>query len=150
MKFPFVLAFILATQLAVGCSLIRPTDSVENVFPQAKISSYILLDTKAINEKLAKKPVIENSPLLTVLGLLNIGSDQKELAIYQSFPSIEDKKNVIITVIRSGYLDDSVRGEWNQVELKSATNHKWIVEKAKRAFSCWRSGSDSYQKEPCP
>ena len=56
-----------------------------------------------------------------------------------------------VNYIRDGFLDDSVRGDWHQVELQRLTDGTWRVRNARTAHRCWRSlNTVAYRSSPCP
>ena len=150
MKVLNLLIIVLAVQFITSCTSIVTSNDVEKPFKREMVASYISMDTSALNEDIAKQAEINAIPLKIVLNILNISSVQKDLAIYQSFSGTEERESVTVTVFRDGYLDDSVRGEWNEFEMKRASDQTWRVINAKKAFSCWRLESNQYQNEPCP
>ena len=149
MKSLNIFSIALASQLISSCASFMPIDEVMKAHYNEVVSSYKSMDTEVLNDKLAKQNIIDTNPLKVILSLLKINSEQKDLVIYQTFPRIEEKENLIITVFREGYLDDSVRGEWNEVEMKKVSENKWVIISAKKAFLCWRSDSHQYQEDLC-
>ena len=149
MKSLNLFSIVLVSQLISGCASFMPIGEVMKAYNNEVVSSYKSMDTEILNDKLAKQDVIDNSPLKVVFYLLNINSEQKDLVIHQSFSGIEEKENAIITVFREGYLDDSVRGEWNEFDLEKTSENKWVIISAKKAILCWRSDSPQYQEDLC-
>jgi hypothetical protein len=150
MKTLNLLTIILATQFIISCSSIATSNDAGKPFAKGMVASYISMDTNALNEEIAKRADISDIPLKIIIDLLKINSEQKELTIYQLFPSMEEGGSVIVSVIRDGYLDDSVRGEWNEFEMMRNSGQVWEIINAKKAFLCWRLESDQYQNKPCP
>lgn len=62
--------------------------------------------------------------------------------------SIEDNTGVTITIIRDGFLDDSVRGDIHVFRVEKKTS-KWSIVNVKKSTRCWR-GDGSYSNKPCP
>ena len=149
MKTLNLLTIILATQFIASCSFIGTSSDAEKPFAKEMVTSYISMDTNALNEEIAKQAGISDTPLAIIIDLLKINSEQKELIIYQSFLSAEKRESVIVSVVRDGYLDASVRGEWNEFEMRRNSGQVWEVINAKKAFLCWRLESNQYQNKPC-
>lgn len=76
------------------------------------------------------------TPLRIISDLLRLDSEPKEVAIYQSFSTMESRNSVTVTVVRDGYLDDSIRGEWNEFEMTKNADQTWKIISAKQAGSC--------------
>ena len=43
----------------------------------------------------------------------------------------------IVTIIQDGFLDDSMRGQWDMIFLYLNDNN-WIIFESRRAWRCWR------------
>mgnify|MGYP001112911315 CR=1 FL=1 len=149
MKTLNLLTVILASQFIASCSFIGTSSDVGKPFAKEMVTSFILMDINALNEEIAKQAGISDTPLTIIIDLLKINSEQKELIIYQSFLSAEKRESVIVSVVRDGYLDDSVRGEWNEFEMRRNSGQVWKIINAKKAFLCWRLESNQYQNKPC-
>jgi hypothetical protein len=55
-----------------------------------------------------------------------------------------------VTVVCDGFLDDSIRGTWNELHLARTQAGAWEVTRAYRAYRCWRGPHGrSYSAEPC-
>jgi hypothetical protein len=56
-----------------------------------------------------------------------------------------------IVCIRDGFLDDSVRGDWHELDLRRLPDGTWRVNEARIAIRCWRTeNTEVYQDKPCP
>ncbi|MEO0948673.1 MAG: hypothetical protein AAFY11_11125 [Cyanobacteria bacterium J06641_5] len=56
-----------------------------------------------------------------------------------------------VNYIRDGFLDDSVRGDWHQLELQRLPDRTWRVRNARVARRCWRGlNAAAYRSGPCP
>ena len=62
----------------------------------------------------------------------------------------EDFNQVTVIVVRDGFQDDSLRGDWHKFELKRAADGAWAVDAARRAYRCWRSTFKGYSANLCP
>lgn len=121
------------------------------------VKSYILQkDIQAFNAELtASQSSVpwQNQALVVALRYLKDISGTELTRLTSQVPKGEDPEEpskVIITVIQDGFLDDSVRGEWNQLILKKDQKERWILQEARKANLCRRGNTQAFQKEPCP
>ncbi len=65
-------------------------------------------------------------------------------------PPVEGCEKVRVTVVRDGFADDSIGGDWTRIDLLAA-GEGWTVVEARTAQRC-RRGPDTttYTAEPCP
>ena len=61
----------------------------------------------------------------------------------------ETPSKIDIYLIRDGFLDDSVRGDFIHLELIKDTN-VWKILSIKESYSCWQQKELIYQSAPCP
>lgn len=62
----------------------------------------------------------------------------------------ESPKATTITIIRGGYLDDSIWGHWNQLFLSRQSDDTWRIDEARRAWRCYRAHqTDSFGERRC-
>ena len=45
-----------------------------------------------------------------------------------------------MTVVQEGYLDDSVRGEWDEFEMVSNAKDEWLITKSKKSIFMLETG----------
>lgn len=121
------------------------------------VKSYALQkDVQAFNAELAAREPNEpwqNQALAVALRYLKDTSGTRLTRITSQVPAGEDPEEpslVIITVVQDGFLDDSVRGEWNQLILKKDHKERWMLQSARKAFLCHRGSTQAFQKELCP
>ncbi len=143
MKYITVLIIVLSL---VGCA---SNTERKRIYTNYHVTSYVNINLSEVNSKLANIPDEDLSPYQLILRIMSIGSEQQEFTISQVYSNIEEKNESKITVVQEGYLDDSIRGEWNEFELKINKDNKWEVVKAKRAYLCWRQSSKEYQRRLC-
>ncbi|MBW2435439.1 MAG: MliC family protein, partial [Deltaproteobacteria bacterium] len=56
-----------------------------------------------------------------------------------------------LTVLRDGFMDDSIRGARWDITLEKTTAGVWSIQAVKRAWRCWRGGQmDRFGTAPCP
>lgn len=122
---------------------------------QGEPESWTILDTKTLDARV-KAAVDANkdwtrSPLLLTLQLLGDDIDTQSLVIDEVKNRVEGADSTRIVYIRNGFLDDSVRGDWHEVDLRRLSDDTWRVAALRVAMRCWRSdNSDVYQNKPCP
>ena len=57
----------------------------------------------------------------------------------------------VVTRVRTGFLEDSIRGDWLEVRLVRSENRGWLVHGARLAQQCWRAEDrDLFVADPCP
>lgn len=91
-------------------------------------------------------------PLRTALACLQQHGDGEcsTTAMLMDKPPGEGCHRVRITIVRDGFLDDSIRGDWTQFDLVRS-GETWTVARALRAQRCWRSADpEAYVADPCP
>jgi len=77
-------------------------------------------------------------------------SNLKAYSVNYLAESNESNRKSTITIIRDGFLDDSVRGDIHELVIEK-TGDQWKVKSVKRAFRCWRNrDSVSYSIDKCP
>jgi hypothetical protein len=63
----------------------------------------------------------------------------------------EHQGSTIVTVLRDGFKDDSVRGDWTWIRLKRSQDGTWRVEEVRHANRCWRvKNTEVFSAELCP
>lgn len=74
-------------------------------------------------------------------------SHQEEIHM-QSQAEAFDK--AVVTVIRSGFMDDSVAGDKFVISLTKQNDDSWLIESARHGHTCWQGrGHQDYSKELC-
>jgi hypothetical protein len=63
----------------------------------------------------------------------------------------EAPTETVITIVREGLLDDSLRAVWNQLDLVRTEDRSWRLKKARRAFRCYRGSQHAwFGRKVCP
>ena len=58
--------------------------------------------------------------------------------------------STVITLIRDGWKDDSIRGDWHRISLYRLPDGTWRLSEALRAFRCYRGHQQgAYGKRLC-
>lgn len=142
--------FIALFIVAGSTSAVDLLDLLQNV-PR----SWSILDSEKYNlrveEAIATNETWPQSPLLLVLHLIGGDVDIRSLVIEEVKTQSDGADSTRIMCIRDGFLDDSVRGDWHEIDLRRLSDGTWRISALKVAIRCWRSeNTDVYQKEPCP
>lgn len=118
------------------------------------IASTVALDTAALNARIrgmiraGQKPRL--SPIALVHGLIGGSEETPRTQIERQSDPNTDFNRVSVTIIRDGFQDDSVRGDWHRFVLSRQTDGTWIVLEARKANRCYRGGADTYRATLCP
>jgi len=117
--------------------------------------SWTKLDLVKINGRLDMAVLSEeewpSSPLQSTLQLFGDDSDTQAMVIEEMKNRVEGADSATVVMIRDGFLDDSVRGDWHEVVFERQPDGTWRVAEARVAYRCRRGENTSeYQGEPCP
>lgn len=96
--------------------------------------------------------VAESNQSAVDLSLKIVGTFQEasKQIIYQYNDSPESMDKTTVTIIRDGYLDDSVRGERWDIKLQKQSTGKWRTSSVTVASRCWPGrGHEDYSKALC-
>ena len=64
---------------------------------------------------------------------------------------VEGADSATVVMIRDGFQDDSVRGDWHEVVFERQPDGTWRIAEARVAYRCRRGENISvYQGDPCP
>jgi hypothetical protein len=143
---------LVVLSLLTGCAPGRPgaTDS-----PQPAIESQEVVDPTPLNEQIARAVAAgaewPESPLRITVELL--GSEGNTRAL-----SIDEERNVgggadtmVVVMVRDGFHDDSIRGDWHRVVYGREPDGTWRVARVTRAFRCYRGHHlDTFSSQWCP
>ena len=122
---------------------------------QSTPDSWVTLDANLLNVRIEKAIAAEESwpqsPLLVTFYLVGGDEDTRSLILEEIKNRGEGADATKVVCLRDGLLDDSVRGDWHEINLRRFPDGTWRVSDARVAYRCWRSGdSDVYQERPCP
>jgi len=117
------------------------------------VTSWQEVEAEPFNDKILKSYnaglAWARKPELYVFNLFDI-TNLKHMSYEYSADNIEEPKNIKITIIRDGFLDDSVRGDIQRMNLAKNTNGIWEIKIIKKAVSCWRTNKVTYSAKACP
>lgn len=110
--------------------------------------SAITLDVTALNERL-RTMARKGSPVPLVLDLIGGTEETPRVLVDMSSEAKTDFNRVTVIVVRDGFQDDSVRGDWHEFKLTRAADGVWTVIAARRAYRCWRGTFKEYSDRTC-
>jgi len=134
--------------------LLVSTSCASNSYKTAQnIKSWEVIKPEALNTKI-QQAYKENltwvrNPELYVFNLINLTSLRK-IAYEYSTDNIKSPQKINLSIMRDGFLDDSVRGDIQKIKLSKNSKGKWKVISIKKAISCWRRDKLIYSSELCP
>ena len=137
--------FLVFGCTTTGNKYVESYGYVVKLWEQLEIStlSTIIEDARNNSESWVSSPALYPQHLFEF-------SDLKNYSIHYSAKSIELNRKSTITVVRDGFLDDSVRGDIHELVVEK-TGEQWKIKSAKRAFQCWRgSENTTYSANICP
>ncbi len=137
-----------------ACTLHYPprTETI-NQFSIATVESYEKIGTAEINniieQAIANGETWPHSPAL--IAFKTSGGDQeiRTYHLWQEANRAENPDIIESILIRDGFLDDSVRGDWHKFTFTKEPDNTWRVVKLQKAFRCWRQDPDLYRAGPC-
>ena len=72
---------------------------------------------------------------------------QEEIQMKSRAEAFED---AVVTVVRSGFMDDSIAGDKFIIRLQKQDDGSWLIESAQFGQKCWEGrGHQNYSKEYC-
>ncbi len=91
------------------------------------------------------------SPLRMTLELFGDDVETRSVRIQEEKNRGEGADTTTVTLIRDGFMNDSVRGSWERIVYRRMSDGSWRVIEARRATRCWRGDRlDTYGATPCP
>ena len=143
---------ILVMLLLVGC-----TAPSGNTFEQLQRTpeSWAAVDIDKLNMRVDEAIIADdlwpNSPLMLMLYLFGGDEDAQSVILEETKNRAEGADVATISYIRDGLIDDSVRADWHEVELRLQPDGTWRISKARVAYRCWRGdNTDAFMKNLCP
>lgn len=147
-----ILYLVILPLLITACSASLPHTGNESM--DVHVKSWELLDISPLNstieEAVAAGKTWPSSPTLIVFELLGGDVDTRVFSLTQKANRIEVPDRIVVVLIRDGFIDDSVRGDWHQLVFYLMPDRTWRVGEVRRARRCWRIDTGSYQSDPCP
>jgi hypothetical protein len=105
---------------------------------------------KMISEAAAKKESWTRSAEQVALKIAGEFSETSERTISIKAESVEDPDILTVTITDDGYLDDSMRGKKEILEMERDKNGVWKLTSYLKGVRCWEGrGHDDYSAKPC-
>lgn len=142
----------LALIILVGCA----SGNSDVTTPQdVTVESWDTLEVTPINqlieEAVASDAEWPTSPLRITVELFGGDNDTRVLSLMEEKNRGEGDDTTIVVMIRDGFLDDSVRGDWHRIIYERHIDSTWRVAEVRRAFRCWRGHHlDAFSSQLCP
>jgi hypothetical protein len=137
--------------LIAGCaaSQPKPVDA-----PDVSIESWETIDVAQLNmqieEGITAGAAWAMSPLGITIELLGGDADTRYLSVTEEKNRTEGADTTVVIMVRDGFLDDSVRGDWHRIVYRLEADRAWRVHRVKRAFRCWRGHHlETYSSKLC-
>ena len=124
-------------------------------FARTPPESWAELDLVELNGRLEKAVLSDeewpSSPLQSTLHLFGGDSDAQAVVIEEMKNRVEGADSTTVVMVRDGFLDDSVRGDWHEVVFERQPDGTWRIAEARVAYRCRRGENTSvYQGDMCP
>ncbi|MBM3319929.1 MAG: hypothetical protein FJY73_04560 [Candidatus Eisenbacteria bacterium] len=135
-----------------GCASSRPGATGS---PEAIIESWETVDVGPMNERIdaavSEGAEWPKSPLSATVQLLGGDVDTRILSLFEEKNRGEGADTTVVVIVRDGFLDDSVRGDWHRIVYARGADGMWRVAKTSRAFRCWRGHHlETFSSQWCP
>lgn len=146
-----IVALIGGLLLLSGCTtgLRQPEQKLTDI----PVKSSEIVATSLYNNKIEQ--AVRNgekwplSPLKLVITLLNAEAETREISILKTADVGENAKHVVVTIIRDGFLDDSVRGDLHRFMLERKDDETWRVSDVRKSRRCWRPEIKYFHSGKC-
>ena len=124
-------------------------------FARTPPESWAELDLVELNGRLEEAVLSDaewpSSPLQSTLHLFGGDSEAQAVVIEEMKNRVEGADSTTVVMVRDGFLDDSVRGDWHEVVFERQTDGTWRVAEARVAYRCRRGENTSvFQGDLCP
>lgn len=119
-----------------------------------KVESAATLDASDFDAVIAKAAANGDawpaSPALVAYQILGGDAEARSFRLSCEANRAESPDQVVCVVVRDGFLDDAVQGDWHQLHLSKAPDQRWRIVKVLKASRCWRNDAKIYQSAQCP
>lgn len=151
-------AHVLVCSLLIACSIdaasaasapkrVKGTEAVVESFQSVEITPL----NQRVEAAVSAGESWPRSPLRMTLDLFGGDEETSSVRIDEQKNRGEGADTTTITLIRDGFMNDSVRGSWEQITFHRLPDGSWRIVEARRATRCWRGERlESYGAKPCP
>lgn len=147
--------YLFAIFLLTSCSLyFFDQPEISDKPSLATVESFDTIEVTEFN-KIILKAIADGefwpfSPALIAFKVLGGDKETRTFNLSQEANRVENPDIVISELIRDGFPDDSVRGDWHKLKLSKEPDNTWRIIYIHKASRCWRQDSDAYRSGPCP
>ena len=116
-------------------------------------NTWIEIDPQGLNSQINRAYQLDlgwvKKPQLYVFELFYL-DEIKQFSYKFAADNTESPQTIIISLMRDGFLDDSIRGDLQRIELAKNKKGEWNIRSLKKAHRCWRSEEKVFTTKPCP
>ncbi|MFZ1948200.1 MAG: hypothetical protein WAW06_11690 [bacterium] len=110
--------------------------------PDVVVESWQSIDAADLNARIdqavAAGAAWPSSPLRITVELFGADIDTRSVTLKEEKNRGEGADTTVVTMVRDGFLDDSVRGEWHQITYRRLPDRTWRIHEIRLAYRCWR------------
>jgi hypothetical protein len=138
--------------LVAGCAASQPKpEDMQDI----SVESWEAIDVAPLNARIEEAVGVgatwPASPLETTIELFGGDIDTRSLSLTEEKNLTEGADTTVVIMVRDGFLDDSVRGDWHRIVFRIEPDRTWRIHEIRRAFRCWRGHHlDAYGSKWCP
>ena len=143
---------VIGLLLVAGCAGLQP--GVKEGF-DVEVESWESVDVAGLNTRIEGAVAVgaawPRSPLRMTVELLITDVDTRSVWLTEQGNRGEVSDTTVVIVVRDGFLDDSVRGDWHRIVYYRAGDGTWRVHEVQRAYRCWRGHHlTAFSSQLCP
>lgn len=138
--------FALTMVLASGMTF---ADATAETVQGVELRSSETMNADTLNQRI-QKMAQKMEPIPLILALIGGVEETPRVRVDMDGDADSDFDRAVVTIVRDGFQDDSVRGDWHEFKLARGTDGGWKVTAARRANRCWRSTFKGYRAQNCP
>lgn len=137
--------------LVAGCA---PSGELVFSAEGIEVESWETVDPAPMNAKVASAVAAgetwPTSPLAITVDLFGGDVDTRILSLEERKNRTEGADTTVVVLIRDGFLDDSVRGDWHRIVYARQEDWTWRVHSVRRAYRCYRRDHlESFSRDLC-
>jgi len=142
---------LILAALPAGCASTKPA---ARAFPDVVVESWEMADVLSMNQRIdaavAEGTAWPTSPLSATVELLGGDAETRTVSLFVEGAG-EGADVTTVVIVRDGFFNDSVRGDWHRIVYRRGADGTWRVAEARRATRCWRGHHlESYSAQLCP
>jgi len=142
---------IVCLSLAAGCTASQLEMAPA---PEVPVESWQSVDVASLNarvdEAAAGGAAWPASPLNLTVELFGGDVDTRILSLAEQNNRGEGADTTVVVMVRDGFLDDSIRGDWHRIVYRRLPDGTWRLHEVRRAYRCWRGHhQEAFSSQPC-